>query len=566
MDCEEIGSVDLSSSAVTSIPEKAFYNTKSLYSVSLPTTCKSISKEAFFNSNVRYLDIPGSVTYIDPSAFNTKENPGSLDKPFYTIEFFCEAGSAAETYADQYDNITVTDKPITTTFTVIFWDYDGTVIDTQQVLIGTDAVAPADPVREGYLFTGWLPNFTAISKDTDVVAQYQKIDSEDTKFTVRFIDYDDTVLYTQKVAAGADAILPQAPVREGYKFVGWRPAVTNITKDTDVYAQYEKNTGNDNINGGGNGGNGGNGNVSGGDNNGGNGSTGPLYTLTVQNGSGSGSYAAGATVIIVANEPSSTQQFSKWTTDSTDIKFASTTVAATTMVMPKANVTVTANYVSKPGSGNNNGGNNNGGNNGTDVSGGDKHGNGTIIIIDKNGLSNTGVVTATIKGSSDNFVIRISEDAKATEAIIKALNETYGGIEKLKYFPMDITLWDSTGKKKITDTTGLSITITLPLPDSLITYAGNNKIASVVGESLDILNAKFTTIDGVSCITFTAEHFSPYVIYVDTSRLTESEVIDETPKTGDVHPKWFVVIGLGCMAVVLFVKKDKNGRTVQVQA
>ncbi len=560
MDCEEVGSIDLGSSSVTAIPEKAFYNTSSLYSVTLPTTCKSISKDAFADSNVRYLDIPGSVTYIDPKAFNTPEYPGTDPaKPYNTIEFYCESGSAAETYANEYDNIKITDKPITTTFDVIFWDWDQTILKEESVLIGSDATPPENPVREGYTFTGWLPNYTNVSRDMDIVAQYQKIDSEDTKYTVRFIDYNDNVLYTQKVASGESAITPQAPARDGYTFTGWRPAITNITKDTDTYAQYEKNSSNGGNSGGNNGGNSG-GNNSGNNGNGsvsGNNSS-TLYTLTVKNGSGSGSYVAGATVIIVANEPASTQQFSKWTTDNSSITFASSTVAATTMVMPAANATVTANYTTKSNTGGNNGNNsgtNNG--NGNSTSSGNKNNTGTVIVIDKNGLSNTGVVSATIKGSSDNFVIKITENAQATEAIVKALMDEYGSLDNLKYFPMDISLYDSTGKNKITDTSGLSISITLPLPDSLITYAGNNKVAGVVNDKLDKLGAKFTTIDGVSCVTFTAEHFSPYVIYVDTSRLSESSVVDNSPKTGDIHPKWFAVIGLSCMAVILFVKRDK---------
>lgn len=559
MDCEEVGSIDLSTSRIARIPEKTFYNTGSLYSVVLPTTCQSISKDAFYDSNIRYLDIPSSVTFIDPKAFNTAEYPSSdAAKPYNTIEFYCEEGSAAQVYADEYDNIKTTDKPITTTFTVIFWDWDQSILKEEQVLIGTDAKPPADPEREGYTFTGWLPNYTNVSRNMDIVAQYQKIDSEDTKYTVRFIDWDDTVLYTQKVASGEDAISPQAPVRDGYTFTGWRPAITNITKDTDVYALYEKNTsgsgsGGSDANGGGNGTTSGNGSNT----------TPTLYTLTVKNGSGSGSYAAGATVIVVANEPASTQQFSKWTTDNSSISFASTTVAATTMVMPAANATVTANYTNKTNSG---GGNNSNNNNSNSTTSGNQNNTGTVIVIDKNGLSNTGVVSATIRGSSDNFVIKISENAAATESIIKALMDEYGSLDNLKYFPMDITLYDSTGKTKITDTSGLSISITLPLPDSLITYAGNNKVAGVVNDRLDKLTAKFTTIDGVSCVTFTAEHFSPYVIYVDTSRLSDTQVIDNSPKTGDIHPKWFVVIGLSCMAVILFVKKDKTGKNVPVRA
>ncbi|MDE6926896.1 MAG: hypothetical protein K2P59_16900, partial [Acetatifactor sp.] len=107
--------------------------------------------------------------------------------------------------------------------------------------------------------------------------------------------------------------------------------------------------------------------------------------------------------------------------------------------------------------------------------------------------------------------------------------------------------------------TGLSVSITLPIPDSLITYAGNNKVAGVVNDRLDKLSAKFTTISGVACITFTAEHFSPYVIYVDTANLSAGGSADSTPKTGDgIHPKWFLSIGLACLSFVMFMQKDKR--------
>ena len=559
MDCEGIGAVDLSASSVAAIPERAFANTTSLYSTNLPTSCKSISKYAFGDSNLRYLDVPSSVTFIDPLAFNTEQNANAAGK-YNIIEFYCEPGSAAETYAKEFESIKTTEKPVSTTFTVIFWDYDGKVLDSQKVLIGQSAVAPASPIRAGYTFDGWLPNFTAISKDTDVVAQYTKIDSADTKYTVRFIDYNDAVLYTQKIVSGEDAIPPQVPVRTGYTFTGWRPAITNVTKDFDCYAQYEKNT-TGTGSGSGSGTGNGNGTNNGGPTVSGNNNASTLYSLTVKNGSGSGSYVAGATVIILADEPAKTQEFSKWTTDNNTIKFASTSVAATTMVMPAANTTVTANFINKTATGGGTGSSTvpsvtaNSGNN-----------SGTVIVIDKNGLSNTGVVSATVNGSSDNFVIKVSENATATESIVKALMNEYGSLDNIKYFPMDISLYDSTGKTKITDTTGFSINITLPLPDSMASYAGNNKVAGVVNDELDKLTPKFTTIDGTACINFTAEHFSPYVIYVNTSNLESVGVTDSSPKTGDIQPKWFIVIGLTCLAVVLFVKRDKSGKNILVKA
>ncbi len=154
---------------------------------------------------------------------------------------------------------------------------------------------------------------------------------------------------------------------------------------------------------------------------------------------------------------------------------------------------------------------------------------------------------------------------------MNALLAEYGNVNNIKYFPMDISLYDSTGNTKITDTTGLSVNITLPLPDSLITYAGNNKVAGVVDNRLDKLTPRFTTINGVSCVTFTAEHFSPYVIYVDVTNLSSGTISDATPTTGDgIHPKWFLSIGLACLSFVMFMMKDGDAtgkkRKVKVRA
>ena len=42
------------------------------------------------------------------------------------------------------------------------------------------------------------------------------------------------------------------------------------------------------------------------------------------------------------------------------------------------------------------------------------------------------------------------------------------------------------------------------------------------------------------------------------------QVTDETPKTGDpIHPKWFLVVALGCTSAILLLKKDKNNVSVK---
>lgn len=460
-----------------------------------------------------------------------------------------------------------------------------TILSTQTVTPGENAVPPQAPEEAGYEFTGWFGEQIGedmlvtdeMESPVNIYAQYEKIDSLANTHTVTFLDYDNTFLYTQSVEHGKDASAPRTPSREGYTFKEWLPYPVNVTEDMTVVAQYtSNNSGSTNPSGspnpgtsgspspgtsgssspsptpGGNGGNTGSGNET-------------LYTLTVRNGSGSGQYAAGSQIIVVADEPGRSMEFDGWTVSPSATSVTDKKLSAMAITMPANDVAVIANYKSRTtGTGNTSTTNTN---RPTGTSGTVNRG-GTTVVIDKNGLSNTGVVSATVNGSSDNFTIKITESSEATEAVLRALQAEYGNLENVKYFPMDISLYDSTGNNKITDTTGLSVSITLPLPDSLITYAGNNKVAGVVNDKLDKLTPRFTTINGVSCITFTAEHFSPYVIYVDITNLSDGTITDNTPTTGDgIHPKWFLSIGLACLSFVMFTMKDsRKKQKVKVRA
>ena len=138
----------------------------------------------------------------------------------------------------EFTNITadlvVTAQYEINTYTVTFKDWDGTVLKTQEVQYGGDAEAPADPTRTGYTFTGWDKAFTNIMADLVVTAQY-----EINTYTVTFKDWNGTVLKTQEVQYGGDAEAPADPTRTGYTFTGWDKAFTNITADLVVTAQYE---------------------------------------------------------------------------------------------------------------------------------------------------------------------------------------------------------------------------------------------------------------------------------------------------------------------------------------
>ena len=64
------------------------------------------------------------------------------------------------------------------TYTVIFKDYDGTVLKTQEnVEHGSSVTAPSNPTREGFTFKGWDKAFDNVTSDLEVTAIYEIISS-----------------------------------------------------------------------------------------------------------------------------------------------------------------------------------------------------------------------------------------------------------------------------------------------------------------------------------------------------------------------------------------------------
>jgi hypothetical protein len=68
------------------------------------------------------------------------------------------------------------------------------------------------------------------------------------------------------------------------------------------------------------------------------------YNVTVNGGTGSGSYAQGATVTITADTPPAGKGFSYWSTSSPGVTFDNSGNISTTFIMPANAVTVTANF------------------------------------------------------------------------------------------------------------------------------------------------------------------------------------------------------------------------------
>ena len=142
--------------------------------------------------------------------------------------------------------VTATYTQSIATFTVKFVNYNSVLIETQTVEYGKDATASAtDPTRPAsaqytYTFTGWDKEFTNVTSDLTITAQYSSTVNE---YTVTFKDFDGTVLDTQTVAYGSAAAAPASPTRADdadytYTFKAWDKSFTRITGDLVVTATY----------------------------------------------------------------------------------------------------------------------------------------------------------------------------------------------------------------------------------------------------------------------------------------------------------------------------------------
>ncbi len=596
-DCDDITSVSFGredTKGLSIIPEDCFKNCDKLQSVILPITTNDVEKGVFVGSNnLTSLTIYGKEVKISGSAF---ENSDENQKVKTTVRTYKD--SAVVRYVKEYGDAYLLEldeqNPLGEQWLVSFLDYDhvlmqetldkegNAISNPQYVEDGAYATVPQPPVREGWTFEQWAGmNHTAVDEkiheDTIFYAQGHSDDGMiNGKYMVEFYDGVDgkKIGPTQYIEPGADAIAPSQPVHAGYAFDKWSDSYTNIQANKSIVALYKATTSGGSTN------NGGSTNSS--RNSSSNktssktssststtssstaststtSSTGSveMYSVTVIGGSGSGSYAKGAPVVITASTPAAGSVFSKWVTESPGVSLASVSTTPTTFTMPGNNVTITAEYTegtapatTTPAAGTTS--------TGTSSRPSNDTGN-TRVDITKPGISNKDLATANVNGATDNFIIKISETDEATKAVADALTNEYGSLDNILYYAMDISLYDATGTTKITDTAGISVDITIPIPDALIAYGGNNMAGAVVnGNQLEKLNENFTTINGVPCIRFTASHFSPYTIYVDTGNLTEG-MLDTTPKTGDpIHPKWFLSIGLACLSIILFMKKDKR--------
>lgn len=140
-------------------------------------------------------------------SFYTREEP-SAETGDFTIKLGIE-GASDMIYVSTIE----APKPV---YKVTFYDWDGTVLDTQNVKEGGSAEAISNPTRDGYRFVGWNTGLSNIRDNINIEPVYEKATC-----TVVFIDWTSDMYLTEEYTVGADIIYPVWKGKDGYQFIGW---------------------------------------------------------------------------------------------------------------------------------------------------------------------------------------------------------------------------------------------------------------------------------------------------------------------------------------------------------
>ncbi|MGE4286666.1 MAG: InlB B-repeat-containing protein [Phycisphaerae bacterium] len=111
----------------------------------------------------------------------------------------------------------------------------GTVVQT--ISHGQAATAPTVTPNAGYNFTGWDTDFSSVTSDLTVTAQYSVA-----TYTVTFVAGENGSITageaTQTIAYGNPAVAPTVQANSGWHFDGWDIDFSNVTSDLIVTAVF----------------------------------------------------------------------------------------------------------------------------------------------------------------------------------------------------------------------------------------------------------------------------------------------------------------------------------------
>ena len=183
----------------------------------------------------------GSTVYKDKGIFtNTyKCSDGKIKTVLKTTKYVCHMNDV--------------EKDIKEAITITFDTNGGSIIDSITIGKGTELTLPKDPMRDGYVFKGWVDknetpiyNKALLTEDTILYAVWEKDEISNT-ITITFDTKGGSKINSITINKDTEFILPKEPIRDGYKFKGWvdknETPIYNkavLVEDTILYAVWEK--------------------------------------------------------------------------------------------------------------------------------------------------------------------------------------------------------------------------------------------------------------------------------------------------------------------------------------
>ena len=129
-------------------------------------------------------------------------------------------------------------------FTVTFYDYYGKPLKIETVNYGSAATAPEAPTIDKLRFTDWDVDFSCVTEDLSVRAQYVT-----DLFTLSYDTDGGTKIEDNVYYVGDTPKAPTPPTKSGYVFLGWYTDSTRkeaydftkpLFKDTTLYAKFSE--------------------------------------------------------------------------------------------------------------------------------------------------------------------------------------------------------------------------------------------------------------------------------------------------------------------------------------
>ena len=123
-------------------------------------------------------------------------------------------------------------------FQVTWMMDENTVYATLSIESGDAFSFPDHPTKDGYTFLGWyldhqleIPYNKSIIIDKDTVF-YPKWQAN--LHTITFEIDEGITMFTIPMAYGSPIVIPDEPVKEGYRFLGWNQEIPNLMPDEDL--------------------------------------------------------------------------------------------------------------------------------------------------------------------------------------------------------------------------------------------------------------------------------------------------------------------------------------------